>query len=287
MKFGAVFPQLEIGSDPVAVRDYIQAVEGMGYDYLLAYDHVIGANPEREGGWHGPYTHKSQFHEIFTLFAYGAGITTTLEFVSGIAILPQRPTALVAKQAAQIDLLSGGRFRMGVGVGWNKVEMESLGETFGNRGKRIDEQVEVLRLLWTQELVTFKGKYHTLDDVGINPLPIQRPIPIWFGGGADAVLRRMAKMGDGWLPNTNDIDRAKQELDKITGYLEENGRSLDDFGIDVILSANRQTENEWEGFVSAWQTMGATHAAMTTMNAGYTSLDEHLATLKKFKDTLS
>jgi probable F420-dependent oxidoreductase len=283
MKYGAVFPQLEISSDAAAVRDYILAVEDMGFDYLLAYDHVVGANPDRPGGWTGPYTHKSQFHEILTLFAYAAGITEKIELVSGILILPQRQTALVAKQTAQIDVLSNGRLRLGVAVGWNQVEMEALGEKFSNRGKRIEEQIEVLRLLWTQELVNYEGKYHKLDDVGINPLPVQRPIPIWFGGGADAVIERMAKLADGWMPNFRPVEQSHPQVEMLKRCLEENGRSLDDFGIDVRLTANRQPESEWEGYLQTWREMGATHAAMNTMDAGYKSLDEHLATLRKFK----
>jgi probable F420-dependent oxidoreductase len=286
MKSGVVFPQTEIGSDPQQVRDYILAVEDMGFDYMLAYDHVIGANPDRPGGWTGPYTHQSQFHEILTLFAYGAAITRNLEFVSGILILPQRQTALVAKQTAQIDILSGGCLRLGVAVGWNQVEMESLGENFNNRGKRIEEQIEVLRLLWTQELVTFNGKYHKLDSVGINPLPIQRPIPIWFGGYADVVLERMARLGDGWMPGIGSLEQAQQEVDKVKRLLEANGRSYENFGVDVRLSINRHSESEWQNLIAAWEKLGATHIGMNTMGAGYTSLDEHLATLRKFKNVI-
>ncbi len=174
MKYGAVFPQNEIGPDAADVRAYILAVEAMGYDYLLAYDHVLGANPNRPGGWRG-YTYEDQFHEVMTLFAYAAALTEKIELFTGILILPQRTTALVAKQAAEIDLLSGGRMRLGIGVGWNKVELEGNGFQFNNRGRRTDEQVDLLRLLWTQELVRFDGKYHHIDDAGINPLPIQRP----------------------------------------------------------------------------------------------------------------
>lgn len=283
LKYGAVFPQYEIGSDPLIIRDFIQAVEGMGYDYLLAYDHVLGANPDREGGWHGPYTHETQFHEIFTLFAYGAAITETLEFTSGILILPQRQTALVAKQAAQIDVLSGGRLRVGVAVGWNKVEMEGLGDDFRTRGKRIEEQVEVLRLLWQNELVTFDGKYHQLDDVGLNPLPVQRPIPIWFGGGADVVLQRMARMGDGWMPASMPIARAKPVVEKLQGYLADNGRSFDDFGVDIRLSSGRQTPDEWMSYTDAWRNWGLTHVAMVTMHDDkIKTVDDHLKVLQQY-----
>jgi len=286
MKYGAVFPQTEIGSDPAVIRDYIVAVEAMGFDYLLAYDHVIGANPQRPGGWHGPYTYETMFHEILVLFAYAAAITKQLELVSGILILPQRQTALVAKQVAQVDVLSGGRMRLGVGVGWNKVEMQALGEDFSTRGKRSAEQIEVLRLLWTNDLVTFKGTYHQLDDVGINPLPVQRPIPIWLGGGADAVLQRMARLGDGWMPNTMPLEKAKRDVATLRTYLEANGRNPHEFGIDVRINIARQPQNEWESFINEWQAMGATHIAMNTMGANFQSLDEHLKVLRQFIDSL-
>ena len=283
MKYGAVFPQTEIGSDPMVVRDFIVAVEEMGFDYLLAYDHVVGANPDRAGDWNGPYTHESQFHEVLTLFAYAAAITQKIELATGILILPQRQTALVAKQAAQVDILSGGRLRLGIGVGWNHVEMKALGETFHNRGKRIEEQVGVLRRLWTEELFTYEGEHHILEDVGINPLPVQRPIPIWFGGQADAVLRRMARLGDGWMPSSAPLEKSRADVEKLKGYLAENGRSLDTFGIDTRLNAARQPQSEWEAYIQAWEAMGATHVGMSTMAGGYTSLDEHLKTLQQFR----
>lgn len=285
LKYGAVFPQYEIGSDPIVIRDFIQAVEGMGYDFFLGYDHVLGANPEREGGWNGSYTYETQFHEVFTLYAYGAAITETLEFVTSILVLPQRQTALVAKQAAQIDVLSGGRFRMGVGVGWNKVEMEGLGEDFSNRGKRIEEQVEVLRLLWQNELVTYDGEYHKLDGVGINPLPVQRPIPIWFGGGADVVLKRMARIGDGWLPASMPIEHAKPAIEKLQGYLADNGRSFDDFGVGIRVSSGRQTPDEWMSYTDAWRDWGLTHVEMVTMGDDkINSVDDHLKALQQYID---
>ena len=183
MQLGAVFPQTELGADPVVIRDYAQAVEGLGYHHLVAYEHVIGAHPDRlTHGWR-MYTHQDQFHEPLVLFAYLAAVTQRLEFVTGILILPMRQTALVAKQAAELDVLSGGRLRLGVGIGRNRVEYEVMNASFHDRGRRSAEQVEVLRALWTQELVTFEGRWHTISNAGINPLPVQRPIPIWFGGG--------------------------------------------------------------------------------------------------------
>src|SRR5512145_2775507 len=188
MKIGVVFPQVEIGNDPAAIRDYAQAVEGMGFTHILAFDHVLGANPDRPGGWKGPYTFRHPFHEPFVLFGFLAAATGRVELVSGILILPQRQTALVAKQAATVDVLSGGRLRLGVAVGWNFVEYEALGENFATRGRRIEEQIEVLRALWTRELVTVQGQWHRITDAGIHPLPVQRPIPLWIGGLSDAAL---------------------------------------------------------------------------------------------------
>jgi len=235
MKIGVVFPQTESGEDPAAIRDYAQTVEGMGFDYLLAYDHVIGVNPDRPGGWaNRPYDYNSLFHEPFVLFGYLAGLTSRIHFMTGIVILPQRQTVLVAKQAAQVDLLSGGRLTLGIGVGWNDVEYTALNETFHNRGRRQEEQVAVLRALWTQRLVTFAGKYHTIPDAGIHPLPVQRPIPIWFGGGSDASLRRMARLGDGWMTNTWDVERLAPELTTLRDYISQAGRDPAAFGVDGL-----------------------------------------------------
>src|SRR5215475_4882888 len=198
MEIGVVFPQTEIGHDPIAVRDYAQTAEGLGFSHIDVYDHVLGANPNRPGGWSGPYTHESSFLEIFVLLSYFAALTQKLILSTNIVILPQRQTALAAKQAATIDVLSNGRMRFGIALGWNEVEYIALNENFKNRARRIEEQVEVLRLLWTQPLVQFNGRWHHIPDAGIKPLPIQRPIPIWFGGTADAALERAARLADGW-----------------------------------------------------------------------------------------
>ena len=200
MHIGLVYPQTEYPADPAAIRDYAQAAESLGYSHVLAYDHILGANPDRPGGWSGPYTYQTPFIEPFLLFSYMAAAAHRLGFISGVIILPQRETTLVAKQAAVLDVLCGGRFRLGVGTGWNEVEYIAAGYDFHTRGRRQEEQIEVLRLLFTQELVTFKGRFHDIPDAGLNPLPVQRPIPIWLGGHADAVLRRVARLGDGWLP---------------------------------------------------------------------------------------
>jgi probable F420-dependent oxidoreductase len=286
MKLGVVFPQTEIGADPAVLREYVQTVEGWGFDYLTIYDHVLGANPDRPGGWTGPYTHLTQFHEPFVLFGWIAAMTQRLEMATGVIILPQRQTALVAKQTAQISVLSGGRFRLGVGVGWNAVEYEGLGQDFHTRGKRVDEQVKLLRELWAKPLVTFKGDFDTVTDAGLNPLPPQ-PIPIWFGGNIDVALRRTAQMGDGWMPNSMTLPELRDHLKKLRTYLTEAGRNPDGFGVDFRISVNRTPESEWASQAAQLADMGVTHVALNTMGAGYKNLQEHLKTIKNFKTILS
>lgn len=285
MKFGAIFPQLDIGTDVNAIREYIREVETMGYDHILLYDHVLGANPEREGGWSGPYTHQSMFHEVFVTLAYAAAITTKLELVTGVLILPQRQATLAAKQAAQLDLLSNGRLRLGLGVGWNKVEMDSMNMESSNRGKRIDEQLEVMNLLWSQELVQFEGKYHKLDDVGLNPMP-QRKIPLWFGGSADPVLRRIAKYGEGWMPGGRSPEESKSVVEKLHTFLEEVGREKESIGIDPFLSLDRIPVKESGAFIDAWRELGATHISVGTMYQGYTETTQHLEDLWQFMESV-
>jgi probable F420-dependent oxidoreductase len=287
MQLGFVFPQYEIEDDPAAIRDLAQAVEGIGYDYILAYEHVLGANPDRPGGWNGPYTYKNTFHEPFVLFGFLAAHTQTLGFATGILILPQRQTALVAKQAAQVDFLSGGRLRLGVGVGWNRVEYDSLGEDFTKRGRRVEEQVTLMRRLWTEELVTFDGDFDQIPDAGIRPLPTQRPIPVWFGGGADAAMRRMARIGDGWMPPTTSAEKAREQIDILHGYLEENGRDPAAFGLDVRLNLDRVQQNEREQFIKDWQALGMTHLCVNTLHTGLTTAHEHIEALVNFKESVN
>jgi len=282
MRIGVVFPQTEIGSDPAAIRDYAQTVEGLGFTHILAYDHVLGANPDRPEGFTGPYTYQSQFHEVFVLFSYLAGITQRLEFVTGVLILPQRQTVLVAKQAAALDLLSGGRLRLGVGLGWNKVEYIGLNENFHNRGKRIEEQVILLRQLWAEPLVDFKGQWHTVPDAGINPLPTQRPIPIWFGGREERALRRAARLADGWLPNQRSVAEAKTSLALLDRFLEEAGRSRGEFGLEPRIAYGAGDPKTWEMAMRDWQAEGATHLSFNTMSSGFKTPQEHIQAIRKF-----
>ena len=212
MRTGVIFPQFEFGTDPAAVREYAQTAEGLGYRHIGADDHVIGPNPERPGGWTGWVTYRTQFHEPFTLFCFMAAVTRTVEFETCVLLLPQRQTVLAARQAAEVDILSGGRLRLGVGLGWNEIEYIALNEDFHTRGRRIEEQIDLLRKLWTQPLVDFHGRWHTIPDAGINPLPVQRPIPIWIGGQSEPAIRRAARLGDGWLPLYDSAEEARPGL---------------------------------------------------------------------------
>lgn len=210
-------------------------VEELGFSHISAYEHIVGVNPDRPGGWNGPFGYEVTFHEPFVLFSFMAGVTSKIGFITRILIFPQRQTTLVAKQAATLDILSGGRFRLGVGIGWNEIEYIVQNEEFSNRYKRLEEQVHLLRKLWTAPLVSFEGKWHTIPDAGINPLPLQQPIPIWFGGHVDAVLKRVAKMGDGWLPNDLSFEETRICIEKLDEYIAETGRGRSTIGIEPRL----------------------------------------------------
>jgi probable F420-dependent oxidoreductase len=286
VKIGVVFPQTEYGSDPAAIRDYAQTAEALGYSHILAYDHVLGANPEREGGWSGPYTFQDPFQEPFVLFSFMAAVTGQIEFTTGILILPQRQTALVAKQAATLDVLSGGRLRLGVGIGWNQVEYVALNESFHNRGRRIEEQIALLRRLWMEPLVSFEGQWHTVPDAGLNPLPVQRPIPIWFGGRADSVLRRVVRLGDGWMPDYRTAAAARPALDKIAAYLAEADRDPASLGLEARLLYGDGDADAWFQQMDEWQTAGTTHLSLNTMRCGLATATEHLAAIRHFAESL-
>jgi probable F420-dependent oxidoreductase len=286
MHIGLVYPQTEYPADPAAVRDYAQTAEALGYSHILAYDHVLGANPNRSGGWSGPYTYRDSFIEPFLLFTYMAAVTSRLGFATGILILPQRETALVAKQAATLDMLCGGRFRLGIGTGWNEIEYVALTQDFHTRGKRQEEQIEVLRLLWTQELVTYQGHWHDIPDAGLNPLPIQQPIPLWFGGHADIVLRRLARAGDGWMPGFRTADAAQSHLDALDRYLTEYGRSREKIGLEPRLHWHDGDLDALGRILEGWRLAGATHISLNTMGAGFKSPDDHLAAIRAFAEAI-
>ena len=281
MLTGVVFPQTEISDDPAKVRDYAQAAEQLGYSHILAYDHVLGASTQNRPGWRGPYTSDTMFHEPFVLFGYLAGITRKVELVTGVIILPQRQTALVAKQAAEVDVLSGGRLRLGVGIGWNDVEYEGLNENFRNRGKRFEEQIEVLRLLWTQPVVDFHGEYHNITEAGINPLPVQRPIPLWIGANAEVGIERAGRVADGWFPQVPPDERGRALVEKFRTAAEQSGRDPNSVGIEARINL-RGGPDEWRQFYEGWRELGATHISVNTMSMGLTSPDEHIRTIETF-----
>ncbi len=286
MRIGVLFPQTEIGTDPGVIREYAQAVEDMGYTHILATDHVLGASLENRPDLNYPFTHESLFHEPFVLFGYLAAVTRRIELMTGVIILPQRQTALVAKQAAAVDVLSGGRLRLGIGVGWNAVEFEGMGENFHNRGARIVEQVKVLRALWTQPVVTFDGNWHHISEAGINPLPVQRPIPIWFGGHAEATLRRIGQLGDGWYPLHDPGDEVRAMIARIHSYAREAGRDPGAIGIETWLRVNVLAEHEWTRYVQAWRELGATHMTVDTTGASLASPHGHIELLQRVKDVI-
>lgn len=284
MRIGVVFPQTEIGADAGAVHAYASRVDELGYRHVLAYDHVLGADPAVHAGWQGPYDVTTTFHEPMVLFGYLAGITS-LELVTGIIILPQRQTALVAKQAAEVDLLSGGRFRLGIGLGWNAVEYEALGQDFSTRGRRMDEQVDLLRRLWTEPSITYHGHYDQVIGAGLAPLPVQRPIPIWFGAQSDRAYRRAGRLADGWFPQVS----PGPKLDEARGVLEQAavaaGRDPARIGMEGRVSWRGSPEKLAEQ-AAAWRDAGATHMSLNTMGAGLGAVDNHLSVLETAADIL-
>jgi probable F420-dependent oxidoreductase len=277
-----VFPQTEIGNDGRAIIDYAQAAEQLGFHHILAYDHVIGADPTARPGWRPPYSYLDPFHEPMVLFGYLAAATQTIEFVTGVLILPQRQTVLVAKQAAALDLLSGGRLRLGIGIGWNPVEYEALGADFQSRGRRSEEQVDLLRKLWTQELVTFNGRWHNFAHAGLNPLPTQRPIPIWFGGSDDRMLRRLAKLADGWFPLLPPDDRCRAMIEKIRASARESGRDPATIGIEGRINYGRGSAEAWLEELQSWKDLGAGYVGFNTMKTGLTGAAAHIEAVRRF-----
>jgi probable F420-dependent oxidoreductase len=285
VQIGVVFPQTEIGADVGAVREYAQRVEALGYAHILAYDHVLGADPTVHTGWSGPYDVHTTFHEPFVVFGYLAAITT-LELVTGIIILPQRQTALVAKQAAEVDLLTRGHFRLGIGLGWNAVEYEALGQDFSNRGKRSEEQVALLRRLWTEPTVTFDGAYERVTGAGLAPLPVQRPIPIWFGVATPPAFRRAGRLGDGWFPMLPPGPRLDEARAIVEAAAAEAGRDPSTIGMEGRVPYGAEGVAKALDHVERWRAAGATHVAINTMNAGLGPIDTHLDGLTKIAQEL-
>ena len=287
MQLGVIFPHTEIGADPVAVRDFVQAAEDLGYGHLVIFDHVLGGDSQHHQ-WlnERPYTSKDTFHEPFVVFGYMAAITKRLELVTAVIILGQRQTALVAKQAAEVDILSGGRLRLGIGTGWNHVEYEALGEDFHNRGRRSVEQINLLRALWTEDVVNFKGRWHQVTHAGINPSPVQRPIPIWLGGSAEAVIRRVGRIADGWFPQFNPNDEGREILERMHNYAREAGRDPSTIGVEGRASVAEGAPEVWVKNARAWEELGATHVSLNTMRAGLSSPQQHIDAIRQFKEAM-
>ncbi|MGI8791667.1 MAG: LLM class F420-dependent oxidoreductase [Acidimicrobiales bacterium] len=275
MQIGVVLPQTEIGADPGGLRAYAEAAEEAGFQHILAYDHVLGADTKVHTDWRGPYDLDTSFHEPFVLFGYLAAITN-LELVSGIVILPQRQTALVAKQAAEVDLLASGRFRLGVGIGWNAVEYDALDKQFNNRGRRMEEQIDLLRRLWTERSVTFEGRYEQVVGAGLSPMPHQRPIPIWIGGSSEPAYERMGRMADGWFPQVPPGDRLAAAKAIVDGAAIAAGRDPGALGMEGRVNWNEGDVDRFVDHVGRWRDAGASHVSVNTMGAGLSGAKAHI-----------
>jgi probable F420-dependent oxidoreductase len=286
MRVGVVFPQTESGRDPGFIREYTQATEELGFTHILAYDHVLGASTKDRPDWSGPYTSESLFHEPFVLFGYMAALTETLEFVTGVIISPQRQTALLAKQAAEVDLLAGGRFRLGIGVGWNEIEYIGLNENFRNRGKREEEQIDLMRRLWTEDVIDYTGAYHRIPEAGLNPLPVQRPIPIWLGGKSEVAYRRAARLADGWMPQFPPTAQGIETVARVRQYVEEAGRNPDEFGIEARITMGDKTPDVWRNEFEGWRQLNASHLSVNTMKMGLENPAAHIDALRRFADEM-
>jgi probable F420-dependent oxidoreductase len=278
MRIGVVLPQTEIGADAGAVRAYGQRVEELGFSHVLAYDHVVGADPAVHTGWNGPYDIDTTFHEPLVTFGFLAAVTTSLELVTGVIILPQRQSVLVAKQAAEVDLLSGGRLRFGVGIGWNAVEYEALGADFTTRAKKLEEQIELMRRLWTQRSVTYEGKFDRVTGAGLAPLPVQRPIPVWIGARSPRAYRRAGRLADGWFPMMQPGPQLEEAREMVRTGAVEAARDPDSIAMEGRV--------DWAGDVGgvadalrSWADAGASHVSINTMGAGLRTVDDHLAAL--------
>ena len=281
MRLNAFFPTRDIGTDPAKIRDWAQAAEDLGYAYIEVPDHVFGVTARN--GWTPRYNEKDPFHETFVTLGFLAAVTTRIRLSSGVLIAPQRQTGVIAKQAAEADVLSGGRLRLGIGVGWNHVEYESLGIDWKTRGARQAEQVEVLRRLWSEDLVSFSGRFHNLNEVSIVPPPVQRPIPIWFGGSSDAVVTRAARLGDGWMPIIEPDAQAEEKLGALREQLRSFGRDPAKFGIEGWLRMDDGDPQRWAAAADGWRRLGADIVMLYPMYR-IPRFDDQIETLRRFKE---
>jgi probable F420-dependent oxidoreductase len=294
MKLGVALPLTDVGGDPTTVRDFAQAAEGLGYDYLAGTDHVLGVNAASRPDWGNRNTSADFFHDPFVLFGFLSACTSRIEFSTEVLILAQRQTVLVAKQTACLDVLSGGRFRLGIGIGWNPVEFIGLNEDFGNRGRRSEEQVQVMQALWAERHVSFKGRWHTIDDAGINPLPLTRRVPLWYGGHNEATWQRIAKWGDGWIMLAHPQgDAARAEIAKLRAYVEAAGRKKEAVGLSVWVSAVGD-EASWRKEIEAWKEAGVTHVTLNNTFGRYyhrripgRSMSDHMTAIKRYQQAVA
>ncbi|MBM3490869.1 MAG: LLM class F420-dependent oxidoreductase [Alphaproteobacteria bacterium] len=287
MRFGLSFPQNEIGNDPAAIRDLVQSAEGLGYGFVTLIDHVLQTRTAKGPAMAALYTRDKPFHEVFTLAAFLAGVTSSIVLTPAVLVLPQRQTAVVAKQAAEVDVLSGGRFRLGIGIGWSEAEYEAVGQSFKTRARRVEEQVAVLRALWCNETITFKGREHDIDDCGLNPLPMQRPIPIWFGGAADAALSRLGRLGDGWYAFPRmpaDAPDTLRQFSLVRAAAKAAGRDPARLGINATVYAGEGGSQAWLAEARKWLAAGATEITFRTQGLG--KIDNHLDALQRFAATV-
>ena len=280
MRIGVIYPQTELPTDPDTVRAYVHGVEDLGYQHIEIYDHVLGADPAVHTGWKGPYDVDTTFHEPLVFYGFLAALTS-LELVTGIIVAPQRQTALLAKQAAEVDILTGGRFRLGIGVGWNPVEYEALGQDFSARGHREEEQIEVLRRLWTERSVVHKGRFDVINGAGLAPLPVQRPIPIWLGGASPVAYRRIGRMADGWFPRVEPGPNLAQALTVVAAGAAEAGRDPAALGMQARISLGSGGMDGIIDGADRWRDAGATHLSVNTMGAGLTGLSGHMDALAR------
>ena len=288
IQIGAFFPTNDLPADHVAIRDWAQAAEAIGFDFVVVSDRVLGADWSAIPDLDGPYDVDDSFHEIFVTMAYIAAVTERVGLASGVLVLPQRQTALVAKQAAQLDIVSGGRLRLGIGVGFSPVEYEALGQDMRVRGRRQAEQIELMNQLWTNRKVTFDGEFDRVHHAGIKPLPIQQPIPIWLGGGAEPVLRRAAKYGQGWIPQQPQFrpDKLEGPLERLHTYLQAEGREPSTFGLDGWVISNIGGPDKWQTEAESWVNVGATHVTFYTSNLGIGGVEQQIEAMNQFYDAV-
>ena len=287
MKIGLSFPQTEIGTDPVVIRDFLQTAEGLGYDFVTFVDHVLGEDAPRGASFAGKYTRDYMFHEVMVLMGYAAAVTSMIGLGTSVMILPQRQAVLVAKQAAEIDLLSGGRVRLGVGLGWNKVEYDALGMSFGNRARRFGEQIDVMRRLWSERTVNYSGDFHAFDSAGINPEPVQRPIPVWIGAMKEVAVRRAARIADGWFmfPRQDPSDQARAMISTFRQAAAEAGREPDSLGINATVFANQGAgPDAWRSVMEQWRGMGATEFTFRTAESDLDGPGAHMAAIRQMAE---